>query len=898
MHFIRVLLTAALFVLAASGYAHAEPITIGLFGTVFAASWAGAAVTYAITAVAGFAINYGLSLLNKAKESTQAPQGFQLEAQVGDAVPLSFHAGFAATGGTRKYIGSWGNDGDTPNAFLSDCYQISDFPGSGLNGFWADKIKRTILWGEANDIGAPVSEFRINGKDHMWVRYRSGAETTGDAFLVSRFGSHPTRPWTPLMIGRGCEQVIVTMLVNREVFSTQPSFLFEPAPRVWYDLRKDSTNGGSGADRWADQSTWGPSLNPAVITYNIIRGVYYGDEWVYGGQNLPAFRLPASSWMAAANECDVAIPLAAGGTEPQFRCGTEIRGDVEPLAQIQELLVACNGRLAEVGGIFELLVGAPGAAVFSFTDGDIRITTSQGMTPFPSLQDTHNGIEATYPEPLEMWATKDAPARYSDTMEAEDGDRRLLTGVNYGAVPFGTQVQRLMKSGIEEDRRFRIHEYALPPEAWPLTPNTVVSWSSTDQGYENKKFLIIRKTGEQGMMQHVVLKEIDPTDYSWSSDDELPSGVGPLNPVGVDPQPMTGWSVLPYTHYDSASRARRPGIQISYAGGLADVRAVHVQIRRDGEDDPFFDSDDYPYDPAIVTPSNYIIGEFLLPDEDYEVRGIFAAFSGRPMEWSDWLDVRTPDVKLLAGVDFDPYEGAIGFDQLGPDVAGYQAWLGMTVRELFEQSQAQAILAGDQEQANASMFSEVRREVASSAGDLSATFSEVITTAIVPIGGQLVALADALTQLSAADGTDLTTARWRMTAMSGPIGYARVGIETRVDVADPNDFRIAGTYWDTPNNPALPTRIVNEADQFIIVASGNYLDPFFFDGTALRVRNAMIANLESGNIATNTITADRMNVTALSALTANLGTVTAGIARSTNSKLIIDFNSVYILMAD
>jgi hypothetical protein len=137
-----------------------------------------------------------------------------------------------------------------------------------------------------------------------------------------------------------------------------------------------------------------------------------------------------------------------------------------------------------------------------------------------------------------------------------------------------------------------------------------------------------------------------------------------------------------------------------------------------------------------------------------------------------------------------------------------------------------------------------------------------------------------------------------MTAMSGPTGYARVGIETRVDVADPDDFRIAGTYWDTPNDPLLPTRIVNEADQFIIVASGNYLDPFFFDGTALRVRNAMIANLTAGNIQAASITADRMSVTALSAITANIGTVTAGIARSSNSKLIIDFNSVYILMAD
>ncbi|TXR46351.1 hypothetical protein [Phyllobacterium endophyticum] len=64
---------------------------------------------------------------------------------------------------------------------------------------------------------------------------------------------------------------------------------------AWYDIRRDSTNGGSGAHRWDNPATWEPSDNPVVLIYNIIRGIYYGTEWVYGGQNLPAYRLPASN---------------------------------------------------------------------------------------------------------------------------------------------------------------------------------------------------------------------------------------------------------------------------------------------------------------------------------------------------------------------------------------------------------------------------------------------------------------------------------------------------------------------------------------------------------------------------------------------------------------------------
>src|SRR5690606_11651499 len=236
--------------------------------------------------------------------------------------------------------------------------------------------------------------------------------------------------------------------VNRELFPGQMRYLFEPPVLSFYDLRKDTSAGGSGSHRWSDPSTWEPTTNPMVVIYNIIRGIYYGVpgawEWVFGGQNLPAFRLPASSLMVAMNECDRAIDLADGGTEPQFRCGMEITGEMEPLAVIEELLKSCSGRLAEVGGIFKPVVGVPASSVYSFTDGDILVTREQGFKPFPPLDDTYNGIEATYPEPLEAWSRKDAPARYSDELETLDGDRRLVAGVNFPAVPYGTQVQRLM----------------------------------------------------------------------------------------------------------------------------------------------------------------------------------------------------------------------------------------------------------------------------------------------------------------------------------------------------------------------------------------------------------------------------------------------------------------------
>lgn len=67
-----------------------------------------------------------------------------------------------------------------------------------------------------------------------------------------------------------------------------------------YDPRKDSTNGGSGAHRLADASTWEWTRNPALLW------AWYM-TWSGGGRR-PASRLDWPSVITAANVCDEAVP--------------------------------------------------------------------------------------------------------------------------------------------------------------------------------------------------------------------------------------------------------------------------------------------------------------------------------------------------------------------------------------------------------------------------------------------------------------------------------------------------------------------------------------------------------------------------------------------------------------
>ena len=117
-----------------------------------------------------------------------------------------------------------------------------------------------------------------------WVKYYDGTQTTADPYLLAQYGAYPNRPWSADMIGRGLCYAIVTFRHNPEVWQGFPRLRFEMGGIPLYDIRKDSTAGGSGTHRWATPSTWAQTTNPMVMIYNIMRGIALMDGSVWGGR--------------------------------------------------------------------------------------------------------------------------------------------------------------------------------------------------------------------------------------------------------------------------------------------------------------------------------------------------------------------------------------------------------------------------------------------------------------------------------------------------------------------------------------------------------------------------------------------------------------------------------------
>lgn len=777
---ILIVLGVAFVMLAAVEPAQAAPIV----GIVSAIATGASALSAIGSAILGIAINFGVSLLQKALQPDQKPAGVKLDVEIGDDIPVSTTIGTYATAGKRKYINTY--DGNSKNSHLVLIYELGNLPSGGLAGLWIDDKKVTLDETVTTDErGFPVKEFRRDDKNYAWVRFYDGTQTAADAFLISKFKDDEDRPWKSTMIGRGIPYAIVTYRFNPELFTSVPECLFEMRPVPLYDIRRDSTMGGNGSHRWSNPATWEPSNNLVLMAYNVARGLFYNGEWFFGGQDLAASRLPASSWIAAAQEAARAMPIAGStSTEPQFRGGFEITGDMEPLEVLQHFCSASNGSLIEVGGALKMTVGVPGAPVFSFTDGDIIITKGQTFEPFPALDETVNKITISYPEPEEKWASKDAPSPSPKDVDDDvtglslfevDGDRELPIEVQLPATPFKRQVQRIRRAMLKEERRFRTHQFWLPPAAWVLEPGDVVSWSSDRNGYENKRFKVIAIEGEMTMNQQVTIREINPADYDWSADFELPTAAGYVGPMRNPTQPMVGWEVEAGVIPDASGKSRRPAIFMRCSGDLDDVKRVKAVVRVKATGKVVKRADNFPYEEPFEWP---LSGAWLLPNVTYEVRGQLVLNNlRRRTETSEWLTVTAPDVRFSAE-DFHLEEVT---QQVQQELTSLETWIWgqSATRKLIDDIQAIGRSLVEQDLANFSDKQTIRREVAVRTGAMQASFDErilVATSATEALSGRVETFQAKID--SKADASVVSEVVARVTATEGTIMVLSGQVET------------------------------------------------------------------------------------------------------------------------
>lgn len=620
-------------------------------GAGITGAWAAGAATASFlttTVVGRLLTTVALSALSRAMAPKPRTPGLVTETTTtGEAASQASLLGFYATAGHHLCPPmTHGTHGKTQNAYLTYVVALSDLPGCTLQRLLVNDQPVTLATTpDANGFFGATGRFA----NFLWVKVYDGTQTVADPWLLSKYGTGTKqdisvgRPWLGDMVGPGLCYAIVTFRYDRPRFSGLPKLLFEMMGVPLYDPRKDGTVGGSGAHRWSDPATWEPSANPIVQVYSILRGIQLPGAGVGGsgiwGLGVPAADLPLSNWFAAMNVCDQPVDGA-----PQYRAGYEIRFDDEPGAVIEELLKTCSGALSEMGGVWKVRAGAAGLPVHYFTDEDLVLGDSTSFTPFGSLNETHNGVTASYPDPEALWQPKEAPPRYNAAWAAEDFNRQLVAALDLPACPYPVQVQRLMRAWIEDERRFRRHTLALPPDAAILEPLDVVSWTSAENGYVEKTFEVVEIGDDPGtMIQHLALREVNAADYDWMPADQIPwdtSPVGPDVPSDLAPDAFT---VIGLEIRDGQNIGRRPALRLEWSEEDFElIAAVEWEVRRSGTTEVI----------ATGTMNNpaaraVVVSAGLIGATSYDARIRYIA-PGLTTLWTGWVTASTPDVRLTA----------------------------------------------------------------------------------------------------------------------------------------------------------------------------------------------------------------------------------------------------------
>ena len=612
---------------------------IGAIATTVGAAFA--AGGFFTTLIGRLLLSVAVSLLQAALMPKPREPGIKTKVtQTGGTNPCAFPLLKYATAGTHVCPPmTHGTAGKTPNAYLTYVVLLSDVPGCTLSRMMVNNRYVTLGGSPHADYGTPLTgDF---DSDHAWVKFYDGSQTVADPGLMAKYSTYPERPWVSDMIGRGCAYAICTFKYDRGSFPGLPRVRFELNGIPLYDPRKDTTVGGSGAHRWANKATWEQTVNPMVAIYNVMRGIGLTDGSIWGG-NFPAADIPLASAFAGLNECDVLVSDGASGTEPQFRAGLEVSVDEEPSDIIAELLKACSGQVAEIGGTWKFRVGPPGVAALALTDADIIISADQNFRPFPNFAGSYNGAHATYPNPEGSWEPKEALPYYNATFEAEDQGQRLIADLNLVSVPYPAQVRRLMYAWVEEERRFRRHEMTLPPDYALLEPLDAISWTSAANGYTAKVFEVSGLTEDlMSGHQRLVLRERDSDDFSYPS---LPAPAAISNaPVIPVAQTVPSFAVGGTSVPDASGTARRPALELTWEPDLSDVTAIMWEVRVQATAVAAASGST-----QNVAGGSLLVSQGILATTAYEVR--VKPVVDRPADWTSWTAATTPDT-LITGPD-------------------------------------------------------------------------------------------------------------------------------------------------------------------------------------------------------------------------------------------------------
>lgn len=380
-----------------------------------------------------------------------------------------------------------------------------------------------------------------------------------------------------------------------------------------YDPRLDTTEGGSGAQRADDQSTWEWSDNWALIVAHYLLGYKLNNILIYGVGTNPS----DIDWQSVAEMADVCDQVVDG--KPRYRIGGifAITQDHENI--IGQLESAIGGKVSKFGGKYYLwcphndLISAG-----TLTDANIIGEGGIQYTPAGPLESLFNTARGQYVEPTLLYQLQPYAEVIESTAVTEDGRERLLQK-DFPMIQDASIAQRVSRELIRRSRFSGTITVIVGPIALAVQPFDIVTVNFRETNFTNELFRVISMQYSAGGAVIVELLEEDASIYDTSI--ALGTSLTQLDPDSYDPTKAFAVVGLTLTNVTVAGAGGTTidGIRVSWNDPGAFVSFTEGGYRKVGDID-FIYGQNTTRTSAVIAP--------VQPGTSYEVRARHVSIEG------------------------------------------------------------------------------------------------------------------------------------------------------------------------------------------------------------------------------------------------------------------------------
>lgn len=496
--------------------AAADPISVALLSTVgFSSAAIGgsllAATTAGLQVLAGTAVSLGLNFLSTTlSEKPRGLGGSRAQVQIGADVPRQVIFGRGATAGSPVYISGRGKK----NTYLTIVFRLADWECDSLESVWVEGDKRTLT--SVSVVGTEHARYIVSGTNgKIVIRFFRGTMTqSADSQLIAdETGTNGSRigTWTANHRMAGICYASVRVEYGEEGMPSVPNFVFGVKGAKLYDWRKDSTNGGSGAHRWSDPTTWEWSDNPAVCDYNFRRGFYRNGIRVLG-MGVPSADLLLDYYTAAANVCDETL-TEGGVTEQRYRVGVIVPDDAEWRVAVDAFRASMAGEVVERAGTFGVIAGGAYAPVMTITDDDMRADAPSSFSRKVPRSELYNAVAVTWSNPRIRYESDTLTPLTDSTYETEDNLERIVKPVDLSMVYKPYQARRIGKIILEQSRMQATHVGVYPAKFSALEPGDWVTRTFNRDGLGSVTMKVVSIREVEPEWYEITLRQADGANF-------------------------------------------------------------------------------------------------------------------------------------------------------------------------------------------------------------------------------------------------------------------------------------------------------------------------------------------------------------------------------------------------